>query len=525
MNPLTLSTKTTPLATAASGSTAQTGGTPGWGLGNFASNALAGRADLGFSNPNQPAAPQMPQAAPTTIVPSSKGGINFAGATSNPPAQFNASATIGSDASRSYQTPNGANVQLNPDGSIGKTTSAQGYSIDTSGAFPSSALASNVGANDIANAHSQYSDYVNALSHAQGYSPDYISALQNQYQAQGAGAALNLNAANINSRLATGQGFTGFTTGQAQTQTGIEQAQNSLNQGVNQIAQLSANQALNTQALSRTGNIAAAQTQLQYSPVGMAGQNALNQYNSLQTQFPDAKIPSYNASLSPAENQQIAQEAAAQSPSFQARNLVQISLPGGGVSFINKNQIATNPATGQTSIISPANAAQAEGYQKSISDLTSQASNIGSSIATADNNFPLLLTQLKGAGINDFGSPLANQIERNTTAKVNGSQASFNALVQSLQTTYSAILSRGGSVTNETRDEANRLVNGSLSYNDMQKLYKTLKQESTGVLKGIEDTKQQQIQGLNTIYGQGQPLSSFSNQGASSGGSGGIYDF
>lgn len=451
-----------------------------------------------------------PLAVPSNLTPNQNGGINFAPVKAQ---AVNPIAAIGSNASKTFSTPNGGTY----DATSGSFAPAQGFSIDTSN-IPSSALSSTANYGDLTQKHSQYQDAVNALVQAQQYSPDYLNAYKAQQNAQ-------LNQAALNSNYYTGNNLPGDTLNYAQGATAKAQAQNSLVG-----AQVGID--LQAQALIRQGNIAGAQALVQgtspqsVSPgsslvtptdgqevySGLGGYQAvqgIQNVNSLMAQFPDAGITQQD---SPEQATQKAQS----SPSFQARNLQQISLPGGGVSFVNKNQLVTNPQTGQTSIISPAQAAQAEGYSKNIGELSSQAASIGASIAAADNNFPLLLQQLKGAGINNFNSPLANLIEGNAVAKLNGSRASYNALVQSLQTTYSAILSRGGTVTNETRDEAGKLVNGTLSYADMQKLYTTLKKEADGVLKGIDSVKQQNVNSLNQLYGQGQSM-------GASGGS--IYDF
>lgn len=445
-------------------------------------------------------------AAEPPIQTTSSGGVNFAAAhPNNTPA--NPQAAIGSDASRSYPTPNGGVTQLGAGGGIASNTPATGYSINTSGSIPSSALSSNLTPADLSQTHSQYQDYVAALSKAQQYSPEYLQAYQQQQEAQ-------LNQARLQSNLYTGNNLPGDTMNYAQGATAKAQAQNTLQSAEAGIQ-------LQTQALLRQGNIAGAQSLVQaaqptsvspgsslVSPLsgqeaysGLGGYQAvqgIQNVNSLMAQFPDAGI---NQQDSP----QVATQKASQSPSFQSRNLQQITLPGGGVSFINKNQLTTDPRTGQTTIISPAQGAQADALKQSIGGLQQGLSTAQQAITTADSNFPLLLQTMKASGINNFGAPLANQVQQKVQQGFSGVLAPYNALVQSLQATYSQILSRGGNVTNETRDEANKLVNGTLSYNDMQKLYQTLKAESKNVLNGYSSEIQNNSQKLNEIYGQGQP--------------------
>lgn len=148
-----------------------------------------------------------------------------------------------------------------------------------------------------------------------------------------------------------------------------------------------------------------------------------------------------------------------------------------------------------------------------IKDLTDQRANTQAAFAGADANFPLLLNVMQKAGINDFNSPIANQLEQAFNKKLIGSgeMASFQALTTSLQTEYSRILARGGQVSDKTRGEAQQIVNGSIGVSAMKDLYATLKQEAGNVLGGYD----QAIKGLMT--GASSPTSN-SGGGTSGGG-------
>jgi hypothetical protein len=428
------------------------------------------------------------------ISPTSRGGINFSSINSNNTTPV-AGTAVGSDASNTYKTSNGGSATVGANGVV-STTAGNGYSIDTSGTHNSDHLGGNVTYGDIQSRHNTLQDYVDSLSQANGYSPGYIQAYQQQQGAQLQGAQLGLNSASINANLATGGGgISGLVGGQAQALTGQQQALNSLNQGVNQIQQLGANQALNTAQLARTGQIASAQAQLQYSPESTTQQNALSQYNNLQQQYPGANIPAIDPTKDLYQQLQNAHQTIASSPAYQAQYQQTYQTPGGGLGTYSK----LNPMGGGNEIVSGSQASQASGYSTAIQDLTKQSANIGSSITVSDNNFPLLLQQMKSAGINDFSSPLANQIQQSVTAKLNGSLASFNAVRNSLEATYTAILSRGYAPTDSVRAEAQGLLNGTLGYKDMQSLYNTLKTESKNVLSGIETEKQKNINGLNRV--------------------------
>lgn len=485
-----------------------------------------GQLSGGFVNP--PASTQASMLlgnttpATPTIKPTSSGGINFSGITS--PAPTASPTIVGSDASRVYQTPNGGSVSLNADGSVGNFTASPNYSIGTNNTFPSNAITDNASMGGLSAQHNQYADALQALATAKGYSPDYIKALQAYQSAQ---LAQNQTTASYYTDPNYSQGFS---TGQA----GVL---NNRAQAVNALSTQQAQNALQIQDTIRQGSIAADTALVQgYAPQsvapgsslvnpangqetysGLGGYQAvqgIQNTNSLASQFPDAGINPATDSYT------VAQAKAAASPSFQARNLQQITLPGGGISFVNKNQITTDPATGQAAIISSAQAAQADALKGAIDDSQKGLSQTQSALTTADQNFPLLLQTMKADGVNDFSSPLANQLQQKVQNGFTGALAPYNALVTSLQATYSQIIARGGTVDDNTRNSAGKLLSGDLSYNDLSNLYKTLKQESQNVVNGYTQQIQTSTQQLNSIYGQAQPLSALGGGSTATGAAG-----
>lgn len=491
-------------------------------------NPSTGQAQGAFVNP--PAATQAsllmgqaPAASPAAIKPTTSGGINFTGLTTPAPA-VTAPTVVGSDASRVYQTPNGGQLSVKGDGSIGSFTPAQGYNINTQGAFPSSALATNTSMGNLTNSRNNYADALQALATAKGYSPDYIKALTAYQSAQ------------FNQNQTTANYYTdpNYSAGFNTTQAGVL---NNRAQAVNSLQTTQAQNALQLQETIRQGNINASSVLAQgnapqsvapgsslvnpatgsetYS--GLGGYQAvkgIENTNSLAAAFPDAGINPATDSYT------IAQAKAAASPSFQSRNLEQINLPGGGVSFINKNQLTTDPSTGQTAIVTPAQGAQADGLKTAISQSQQGLSQTQSALTTADQNFPLLLKTMKQDGVNDYGSPLANQLQQKVQNGFTGALAPYNALVTSLQATYSQIIARGGTVDDKTRTDAGKLLSGNLSYNDLNHLYTTLKQESANVIDGYTKEIQTNSAQLDAIYSQSKPVSSLgAPQGNSANGS------
>lgn len=133
-------------------------------------------------------------------------------------------------------------------------------------------------------------------------------------------------------------------------------------------------------------------------------------------------------------------------------------------------------------------------------DQGKQAANTDRAILAADKNFGLLMSTLKGKGINNFESPLANQWNNLVQKKLVGSGdlAVFNTGIQTLQTEYSQILGRGGQVTDNVRAEAGRLIDGTYSMKDLQGVYDYIKKEGANVNQSYNE-EINKVQGKNTI--------------------------
>lgn len=484
--------------------------TQGLSIGSNGQALVNGQAPL---TQNQQTANLATSALPAAFKSTSTGGVAFNPSTvagiNNPaqtPTATNVSSTpsLSSFINNNYQTPNGGSISTTggAGGTVTGYTPAQGYSIDTSGSIPSSALSSTLTYNDLQNNHSQYQDFVNGLAQAQGYSPDYLNALQGQYGAQTQGAQLGLNSAALNSNYYTGNNLPGDTLSYAQGATAKAQAQNSLDQAQNSIQQLAANQALNTQQLARTGNIAAAQTQLQYNPASVSSQNAISQYNSLQQQYPNASIPEYNNSISPALNQQIAQELVANSPAYRAQFQSTFQQPGGGTGIYNKLDTSglQQNSDGTLSLVSSAAAALGSGQAASIQSNIDTYNKLAPAFTAANNDFGAMTQFMQSAGINNASVPIVNQIQNaiDSKALAPGALAAFNAYIASLRTNYASLLGARGETPSQAGQDSQTLIPANLSIGDMQKVQAALNTNGQNILNA---TQQQIQQGLSSLQG------------------------
>lgn len=405
-----------------------------------------------------------------------------------------------------YSTPNGGTYTAGQGGGMGTFTPGGGYSIDTSGSVPSNALTSGNSMSGLNKNYTNYQDLVNGVSQAQGYSPGYIQALQQQYQTQGQGAALGFNQAQyglnssvINANLATGAGLQGYTqdqgqaiTGQQQTMNTLGQSQNTLQQAQNSIQQLAANQALNTQQLSRTGAISAAQTQLQYSPTGMAGSQAISQYQQLQQQYPNAQIPPFDPHQDPIQQYNMAREMVAQSSAYQAGFQSTYTLPGGGTGIYNKlntSAFQQNP-DGTVTLVSGASAAQGGAQAGALADATATYNKLNPAFQAANSDFSAMINFMQKANINNAGIPIVDQLQNAVGAGLvqPGVIGAFNAYVQSLRTNYGNVLGARGETPSQAGANAVDLIPDKLKPSDMQLIQTALNINGQNVLNSTLQT-------------------------------------
>lgn len=421
----------------------------------------------------------------------------------------------------SQPTSGGGSISTTGDGGVSGYSQAPSYSIDTSN-ITSDALGSNAGQSGLASSYNSYQDYVNSLAQAQGYSPQYIQALQGQYGAQTQGAQLGLQSAELNSNLYTGNNLPGDTLSYAQGATAKAQAQNTLEQSENQIQQLSANQALNTAQLQRTGNIASAQAQLQYNPVAVSGENAINQYNSLQQQYPAANIPEYNPALSPSTNQQIAQELVSNSPAYRSQFQSTYATPGGGTGIYNKLDVGSGAFTqnqdGSYTLVPAAAAALGSANANVVSTQLTNLSNINSAVDASTKTLNTTQQFMNQYGLNQSGVSILSQIQNSTNKQLDkaGAVAGLNADLNALRADYAQYLvGRGGSVAG-TNDEAQQAIPDTISPAQLQTLVTQMQTDGQNAADAVSGQVNAALQGIsnNSVPG---------NVNATSGGS--IYNF
>lgn len=476
---------------------------------------------MGFNAPNlaQSQGPQMTNSLPGASLFTPTGGalvpkqVAKTALTAQPHVDTATPQPFSSYINNTIQTPGGGKITASQADGVSNYTPAQSFSIANNPHVPQDSLTGNNSMNDVMKAHSTYQDLFNALSQSQGYNQNYIGALNRQYGAQAQGAQLSLNQTGINSALVsklapTTQDYinnpnaynAGGVTSQAQALNGQEQAINAMAQGANSVQQLAANQALNTQQLARTGQIASAQTQLQYNPASITAQNALQQANSYATNHLDAGILPYNLTgMTPEQYQQYAAQKAQQSGSFQAGYLNQYSTPGGGTGLYNKLNAAnsmTQNSDGSLSLVSGAAATLGDSARSQFSDLQTQYNNVAVPATAADKDYSLIEGMMKSASINDNSVPIFNAIGNAVNSKVlsPGSQQAFRDAVSRLNLNYAKIAGdQSGSVAgvNQSAEELNP---DTLNASQLEEVHSALSSSANNLMNSTHSQMQAMLQ-------------------------------
>lgn len=135
-----------------------------------------------------------------------------------------------------------------------------------------------------------------------------------------------------------------------------------------------------------------------------------------------------------------------------------------------------------------------------------------SSIGNVEN----LMKQVLGTNVNPSDINAINSFINTISSNVSSPQyQAFNQYLSSLKSLYADYLSRGGTLTNMSREEANSLLNGTASAATLLKGLENLRNEAGAYLSGYDTQINQIVGGLNT----GTPYTP--TTGGSSGSTGG----
>lgn len=226
---------------------------------------------------------------------------------------------------------------------------------------------------------------------------------------------------------------------------------------------------------------------------GLPGYSAFQQFQSLQSQYPDANLQ-YDQSKSAQDNLASAQQSIKISPNYQRSTY---GAPG-----------ATSTAQG-ASVDANKNI-----YEKALSNVTDLQNQLGN----VDQLGNLLVTTAQSGGVNPSDSQFANRTIQEVQSQLSSEgQAKFASTLATIQGKISGLLSIGGNeIPTDVVNKANQILSGTLALSALPGVLQQIQQEGQIILtnqKGIASSAYQNLPGGQSGSGAGTSAPTGSTSG------------
>jgi hypothetical protein len=223
---------------------------------------------------------------------------------------------------------------------------------------------------------------------------------------------------------------------------------------------------------------------------------AMQQYAQARATGQESLIPS-SISGNPALNAQVTAMAQQSNPNYNYN-----SAAGQAAATQSNTQTAGTASVDANNSI----------YQKALAD----SATIGQQLGNVDQLGNLLLSTAQGGGINPYDSKFANQSLAAIRGQLSGSaQANFDSTMATLKSKIGTLLNAGGgAVTDNVRNQAQKVIDDSLSINALPALLKQIQAEGAIVSKNQQDVAAkayQNLQGNKNTNNQPKSSSSLYN--------------
>jgi hypothetical protein len=150
-----------------------------------------------------------------------------------------------------------------------------------------------------------------------------------------------------------------------------------------------------------------------------------------------------------------------------------------------------------------ANKAEAQSLSKSLSQQVTYANTVERSVKNADAGLKHLVDTY-GKRIPDMEMPIANFIARKGEYNFTpGDIAAFHAGLQEVRTEYQQVIARAGQLSDKVRDQAEHVLDGNLSMNDLQKVHEELQAQGKIIIDGSHNQANDIHEKLNNIISGG----------------------
>lgn len=189
-----------------------------------------------------------------------------------------------------------------------------------------------------------------------------------------------------------------------------------------------------------------------------------------------------------------AQEAARRGTTA-AQGVLTASLPG----QLGLQSTLYNPLGGANNVAPLGNRALTAANIGSVQDLQGKRNSAATNLTSIQNIETLMKEVLGTTSVNPSDINAVNQFINRVASNVSSPQyQAFNQYLASLKSLYADYLSRGGTLTNMSREEADSLLNGTASAATLLKGLTNLKNEAGAYLAGYDNQISQIVNQLNT---------------------------
>ena len=191
---------------------------------------------------------------------------------------------------------------------------------------------------------------------------------------------------------------------------------------------------------------------------------------------------------------QAAQEAARRGQTA-AQGVLTASLPG----QLGLQSTLYSPLSGAEGVAPLGNRALTAANIGSVQELQGKRNAAATNLTSIQNIESLMKEVLGTTAVNPSDINAINQFINRLASNVSSPQyQAFNQYLASLKSLYADYLSRGGTLTNMSREEANSLLNGTASAETLLKGLTNLKNEANAYLAGYDNQIGQIVGQLNT---------------------------
>lgn len=218
-----------------------------------------------------------------------------------------------------------------------------------------------------------------------------------------------------------------------------------------------------------------------------------------QKRLSDYELARYNTQLTGINQQQEGLQNALTRGTSAGGTLLNAALP----KTMGLTEVAYNPLEGATGNVAGniGTRAQIAGNISSIQDLQQKRNAAATNLSSIGNIEGLMKKVLQNNNVNPSDVNAINAFTQRIAANTSSPEyQEFQQYLTSLKSLYADYLSRGGAITNASREESNQLLNGTASAETLLKGLGSLKNEANAYLSGYDT----QVNNIVNATNQGQ---------------------